>query len=1353
MAGVTKLNRMLAALALLCSAGVSLCGQAVQGIPVSPQSLLVAPGSITGHLTDLHSVPLSGVVIVVRNEATGAESRTTTAKNGSYRLTQLAPGLYTLEAASPQLGHGLLTGILVQSGHEARLQAAISFDAPELPRLPGSQPPAAPRLEAARPIPPEPTQPAAVEQHSQSPATAVLKAPAAIATEPTRSAHAAAPALTSQLAAVTHAAPQGLSTESVELPSRLPTRRRPIRRLNNLPLIEAYRPGPTTEAVAPSAATPDRNLSATLPAPAALAQASTSLAHAATSAAVAKSGISAPPPSSAEASTDAAAAARQKTMQQMEQREQSYDRRENAASAPGPSAEAATSTLTGNELQALPVSGRRWEDFALDTTESASSTGGRTALRGPGQGEADTTVDGVSTRLAFGTPGGQAKNATGETEGTPEGTGAAWSGGRGFAVSEAAIDKLESSAGHVGADASRAAGGRTQLTTLRGRNGLHGQFFLHDRENVWGARNPSTQWVRKTAAGTSTTLPTFTAEPYTPSDHELVWGVGLGRQIRRNRLFWFAALDATRRNDPAVSMVKHADKFFAQPSDDRMQLLGAQLGSGSLAFPRYSQMLETLAGLLGPVARTSQQWVGFGRVDWNLGERHRLTAELTASHWDSPGGGFSRLSAAYGNHSFGSTEANDQRIQGRWEAFLTPNLLAVTQASYGRTVLSSHAETPSDYEQSLNINVWGQLPQVVVDATNGFNIGNPARFGAGSYPDERVLHLHETVDWVHGKLLVKAGFQFDHFNDHTSLLRNQTGTYHYANVENFATDALVYAAYGMAGSLNKFDQHNCDQTGKVWRDSASGLRGLGYLPCYSYYTQTMGPSNWFVKTNELAGYATLQWQAAKFAVFSAGLRWELEQLPQPIPEVLNSALPLTMKSPSLGNNWGPRLSLAIGGKKLRWPTLRMGYGIYYNRIPNSILQTVLSHTGSLNGDMSFYLRPTDNLNGGGAPPFPYVFAGEPLSLVKPGAVEFALGFRNPEVHQALVGIEQNLPGRIQMTASAAISFGRRLPVTTDTNFDPAKNPGTITYTVSDTSGKGPIKASRITVPLYATWPSATSPTGTVGRLNTGYQQIVEMASRANSTYEAAMVRINRYGGNRGLTFHAYYTYSHAMDWNPNESLRVTGGSVLDPKNFGLEYGVSNLDTRHSASVQTIYDVPWKLRRPVLRRLTNDWSLSGTGHYRSGLPYTMHTSGSSAKEFTSAGAAIVGIGTGMNGSGGDNRIYGLGNDGVSYNLGRNNYRYPATWKADLRVTKRFDLSHQRRLELFAETFNLFNHRNVTEIETTGYTLSSGTISGGLPVLTYLSGLKANSTAFGQPYSMNATNYYRERQIQFGMRVRF
>ena len=50
--------------------------------------------------------------------------------------------------------------------------------------------------------------------------------------------------------------------------------------------------------------------------------------------------------------------------------------------------------------------------------------------------------------------------------------------------------------------------------------------------------------------------------------------------------------------------------------------------------------------------------------------------------------------------------------------------------------------------------------------------------------------------------------------------------------------------------------------------------------------------------------------------------------------------------------------------------------------------------------------------------------------------------------------------------------------------------------------------------------------------------------------------------------------------------------------------------------------------------------------------------------------VEGAATSMNGSGGDNRIYGIGSGTTILNIGRNTYRYPATWTADTRLAKRF-----------------------------------------------------------------------------------
>jgi hypothetical protein len=374
-------------------------------------------------------------------------------------------------------------------------------------------------------------------------------------------------------------------------------------------------------------------------------------------------------------------------------------------------------------------------------------------------------------------------------------------------------------------------------------------------------------------------------------------------------------------------------------------------------------------------------------------------------------------------------------------------------------------------------------------------------------------------------------------------------------------------------------------------------------------------------------------------------------------------------------------------------------------------------------------------------------------VVKPSVVEFAPNFRNPEVHQAVAAVEQPLPSSVVVTAAAMLSLGRRLPVFIDTNLAPTTQ--TITYTVCDqtptglnngtcgTPRQGPITTGTITVPAYASIANI----GVAGWLNPDYQEIDQITSMANSTYEAAMVKLARYG-NRGLSLHAHYTYSHATDWNPGESPLDPTDFSRSSEEYGEEYGTSNLDVRHSAAAMVIYEAPWKLRN-FAGRIGNGWMLSGIGQFHSGLPYSMRVTGSLPEETPTQGPGnlIVGLRPGMNGSGGDNRVF---------TVGRNTYRYPNTWKADLRLGKKFDLGESHQLEVMAESFNLFNHQNVTELETTGYTIEPGSP---YPTLNFLTGLKINTKtglptpAFGQPLSINGTNFYRERQIELGLRLRF
>ena len=138
---------------------VLLTGAARMSYPrTAPSTQDELSGSLAGKLTDLHSNPLAGVTVILRNQATGAQARAITAKNGAYRFSGLEPGEYALKAESPELGHGQVEQIVIAGGHEARVQAAIEFELPPpIPAVMASQDAERPKPQSKskriRPIP------------------------------------------------------------------------------------------------------------------------------------------------------------------------------------------------------------------------------------------------------------------------------------------------------------------------------------------------------------------------------------------------------------------------------------------------------------------------------------------------------------------------------------------------------------------------------------------------------------------------------------------------------------------------------------------------------------------------------------------------------------------------------------------------------------------------------------------------------------------------------------------------------------------------------------------------------------------------------------------------------------------------------------------------------------------------------------------------------------------------------------------------------------------------------------------------------------------------------------------------
>ena len=214
-----------------------------------------------------------------------------------------------------------------------------------------------------------------------------------------------------------------------------------------------------------------------------------------------------------------------------------------------------------------------------------------------------------------------------------------------------------------------------------------------------------------------------------------------------------------------------------------------------------------------PRPRSSSQWTGFARIDWQAAERHRFTLEGIGAHWNSPGGGLTRVSENYGNHSFRSSQASQAVAACPLGSLLTPNLLAVTQGSAGRTIQTAQPETPSAFEQTFLAGTPGaSCRRSSWTRATASPSAIPRASDRAAIPTNTSTTLRSCWTGSAASCWSKRLRAQPQRRRHQPAAQPDRHLY-YSNVENFVSDALVFESFGLAGA-RPVNQHNCDQTGK-----------------------------------------------------------------------------------------------------------------------------------------------------------------------------------------------------------------------------------------------------------------------------------------------------------------------------------------------------------------------------------------------------------------------------------------------------------------------------------------------------------------------------------------------------------
>jgi hypothetical protein len=260
----------------------------------------------------------------------------------------------------------------------------------------------------------------------------------------------------------------------------------------------------------------------------------------------------------------------------------------------------------------------------------------------------------------------------------------------------------------------------------------------------------------------------------------------------------------------------------------------------------------------------------------------------------------------------------------------------------------------------------------------------------------------------------------------------------------------------------------------------------------------------------------------------------------------------------------------------------------------------------------------------------------------------------------------------------------------------------------------------VRIPYTNAWANAYDPYGlfpTVSAIATAapvanYGQVTQVLSGAISNYNGLSVTATKRFSS-WFAAHFNYTWAHNLDEVSNGGIFTYGDSVLGQINptslRANNYGNSDYDIRHNFTADWILNPSVHFQNNVTQHLLSGWQWSGKWFWRSGLPFSI-VDGNWNGAISNGGATLLaypnggqvqttscGAAAAVTPCLNANAFINSGADSFNNYPGyspqtRNQFRGPHLFDIDMNLLRTFQLREGKSLGIGIQAFNIFNHPN-------------------------------------------------------------